>query len=505
VIISKPASGPFTPTERWIITATTLLASLLHSVNMSTAYVALPSMQGNLSATPDEIGWVVTAFIVASAIGTVLTGWLSVTFGRRVVFLGSIVGFTVTSILCAVAGSLETLVLYRALQGLMSAPLLPVSQAIMLDTWPRERHGFAMSIWSMGMILGPVAGPTLGALLTEWYGWRYLFWLNVPLGLAAFVGVFLTLPEAAKRKAGLDWLGVTTLIVAVACMQLVLDRGERLGWFSSTEIVVETFLAVLCLYVFVVHSLTAERPYISLAIFSDRNYVVGLLLIFVFGISVFASLFILPLFLQHIQGYPVITTGWIVSARGIGTFVAMLMAGWLADRFPTRWLILVGLAAVGFSNLHMTTWTANVPLSEVVWLTIINGYGMGLMWVALSTVTFSTLAPSLRVEGAALFALVRAIGASFGTSIIVTLLTRTAQISYVELRDHITPFNEALRALPGAGPWSLESLSGIQALARLVESQALMIGFLADFVFLYIVVFAAVPLVFMLRRSRAAG
>lgn len=505
MIISKPASGPFTPTERWIITATTLLASLLHSVNMSTAYVALPSMQGNLSATPDEIGWVVTAFIVASAIGTVLTGWLSVTFGRRVVFLGSIVGFTVSSVLCAVAGSLETLVLYRAIQGLVSAPLLPVSQAIMLDTWPRERHGFAMSIWSMGMILGPVAGPTLGAVLTEWYGWRYLFWLNVPLGLAAFVGVFLTLPEAAKRKAGLDWIGVTTLIIAVACLQLVLDRGERLGWFSSTEIVVEAFLAVLCLYIFVVHALTAERPYINLAIFSDRNYVVGSLLIFVFGISVFASLFILPLFLQHIQGYPVITTGWIVSARGIGTFVAMLMAGWLADRFPNRWLILIGLAAVGFSNLHMTTWTANVSLTEVVWLTIINGYGMGLMWVSLSTVTFSTLAPSLRVEGAALFALVRAVGASFGTSIIVTLLTRTSQVSYVELRDHITPFNEALRGLPAAAPWSIDTQAGVQALMRLVESQALMIGFLADFVFLYIVVFAAIPLVFMLRRSKALG
>src|SRR6056297_150214 len=308
-LINKPATGPFTPTERLIITVPVLAASLLHSINMSSAYVALPHIQGNLSATPDQVGWVITAFVVATAIGTILTGWFSQRFGRRIVFLGSIAGFTITSLMCAFATGLSDLVLYRALQGFVSAPLLPVAQSIMLDTYPRERHGFAMSIWSMGMILGPVAAPTLGAFLTDEYGWRYLFFMNIPMGLLAFLGILATLPPAARNPHKMDWLGVITLIVGVACLQLVLDRGERQGWFDSPEIVLEAVIAALCLYIFVVHCLTARSPYINLVLFKDRNFVIGLLLIFVFGVAVFASLFILPLFLQNVQGYPVMTAG----------------------------------------------------------------------------------------------------------------------------------------------------------------------------------------------------
>ena len=306
-VISKPAIGPFTRAERIVITIPVLLASLLHSVNMSTAYVALPSIQGNLAATPNQIGWIITAFVVASAVGTVITGWMSNHFGRRRVFLGSIVGFTVTGALCASATGLEDLVIYRVLQGLASAPLLPISQAIMLDTYPRERHGFAMSIWSMGMILGPVVGPTVGAILTEVYNWRWVFSINIPLGIIAFVSVFFTLPEAGKHHDKLDWIGVTSLVVAVSCLQLMLDRGQRLDWFDSTEIVIEAWLTVLGFYIFIAHCTTARKPYLNLAIFRDRNFVVGLALIFVFGITVFSTMFILPLFLQTMQGYPVIT------------------------------------------------------------------------------------------------------------------------------------------------------------------------------------------------------
>ena len=268
------------------------MASLLHAINMSTAYVALPNIQGNLSARPDQIGWIITAFVVATAVGTVLTGWLSGRFGRRRVFLGSIVGFTVTSALCGIAGGFESLVFYRVLQGFVSAPLLPISQAIMLDTYPRRLHGFAMSIWSLGMIMGPILGPTIGALLTEYYGWRYLFSINIPMGVAAFVAILFTLPEAETRKQALDWIGVTSLIVGVSCLQLVLDRGERLDWFDSPEIIIEAVIAVLAMYIFVVHSLTHPRPYINLVIFRDRNFVVGLSLIFMFGIAVFSSLFL---------------------------------------------------------------------------------------------------------------------------------------------------------------------------------------------------------------------
>jgi DHA2 family multidrug resistance protein len=494
------ASGPYTRAQRIVITVPVLMASFLHALNMSTAYVALPNIQGNLSAAPDQIGWIITAFVVASAVGTVLTGWLSQRLGRRFVFLGAILGFTVTSAMCASAGTLQTLVFYRILQGLASAPLMPISQTIMLDTYPREQHGFAMGVWSMGMILGPVVGPTLGAMLTEWYGWRYLFMLNIPFGIIAFAGIFLTLPRTERVPRPLDWVGVISLIIAVSAFQLMLDRGQGQSWFESAEVVLEAAIAVVAFYIFVVHSLTATAPYVSLAIFRDRNYVIGLCLIFVFGIAVFSSLFILPLFLQNVQGFPILFAGWVVSARGIGTMAAMLASGYLADRISAKYLILTGLACVGFSNLWMTHWNADVPTVEIVWVTLVNGFGMGVMWVTLSTVTFSTLMASFRVEGAALFALVRAIGASTGTSIIVSILVRSSQINYIQLRDHIQVFNENLRPGGAASGWSLETAAGLQALQNLVTSQATTIAFLNDFVFLAIVVGVAVPLVFLLKR-----
>ncbi len=499
-----PPSGPYSRGQRILITVPVLMASLLHAVNMSTAYVALPSIQGNLAATPDQVGWIITAFVVATAIGTVLTGWAAQQFGRRAVFLASIAGFTVTSVMCAGAADLQQLVLFRMLQGFVSAPLLPLSQSIMLDTYPRSKHGFAMSIWSMGMILGPVIGPTIGAIVTEFYGWRYLFLINVPLGIAALLAIWPTLPRTPNRPGGLDWVGVTALIVAVAAFQLMLDRGERQDWFESTEIILEAGIALLAAYIFVVHSMTAKQPYINLAIFKDRNYVIGCCLIFVFGIAVFSSLFVLPLFLQNIQGYPVISAGWVVSARGVGTMFAMLSGGFLADRFQAKHLMLTGLACVGASNFAMTGWSADVALDAIIWVTLINGFGMGVMWVTLSTVTFSTLAPELRVEGAALFALIRAIGASVGTSLIVMILVRSTQINYNELRDHIHYGNEALRNLGAAAPWSLETASGIAALGKLVAREAMMIGFLNDFVFLVVVAAVGVPLVFLLQKPKPA-
>lgn len=500
--LQKSATGPFSTTERIIITIPVLMASLLHAVNMSTAYVALPNIQGNLSARPDQVGWVITAFVVATAVGTVLTGWLSGRFGRRKVFLGSIVGFTVTSALCGIAGTLEELVFYRMLQGFVSAPLLPISQAIMLDTYPRRLHGFAMSIWSLGMILGPIVGPTLGALLTEYYGWRYLFSINIPLGVAAFIAIVVTLPEAEFRKQALDWIGVTSLVVGVSFLQLMLDRGERLDWFDSAEIVIEAAVAALAFYIFVVHSLTHPRPYLNLAIFKDRNFVVGLSLIFMFGIAVFSSLFILPLFLQNVQDYPVLSAGWIVSVRGVGTMIAMMMGGTLADRFQAKYLILLGLICVGVSNVVMTQWTSEVQIDEIVWVTVVNGYGMGMMWVTLTTVTFSTLAQSFRVEGAALFALIRSIGASMGTSVIVAILVRSSQVNYIEMRNHINTFAETLKGFGVPPAWNLESASGIAALQNLVLAQAEMVAYLNAFVFLVAVAFVAMPLVFLLRTPK---
>lgn len=500
--LTKPAQGPFTTAERIMITVPVLAASLLHSLNMSTAYVALPNIQGNLSAAPDQVGWVITAFVVATAVGTILTNVFSQRFGRRRVFMAAILGFTVTSLLSASSTTLTELVLYRILQGFVSAPLLPISQAIMLDTYPREKHGFAMSIWSMGMILGPVAGPTVGALLTEYYNWRYVFFMNIPFGVIAFFAILVTLPSAESGRQKVDWIGVISLIAAVVLLQMVLDRGERLGWFESYEIMINASLSALAFYIFVVHCLTTDNPYISLAIFKDRNYVIGLLLIFVFGIAVFSSLFILPVFLQNMQGYPVLSAGWVVSARGLGTMAAMMSAGYLADRVEGRYLILAGLLCVGISNVWMTQWNAEVGMPEIIWVTLVNGYGMGMMWVSLTTVTFSTMSPQYRVEAASLFSLTRAVGASMGTSVVVSILVRSSQTNYIEMRDRINEFGQSMRFNGAASMWNLDSASGLHALQRMVFDQAQMVAFLNDFVFLVFVAFLAMPLCFLLRRVK---
>ena len=497
--VNKPAHGPFTKIERIVITIPVLAASLLHSLNMSTAYVALPNIQGNLSAAPDQVGWVITAFVVATAIGTILTNLFSQKFGRRRVFLASIAGFTITSLFAATSGSLSELVFHRMLQGFVSAPLLPISQAIMLDTYPREKHGFAMSIWSMGMILGPVAGPTVGAMLTEFYDWRYVFFMNIPFGILAFVSILITLPAARSMRQKTDWLGIFSLIVAVVCLQLVLDRGERLGWFESSEILFNSMVSGVAFYIFIVHSLTTASPYISLKIFSDRNYVIGLALIFTFGIAVFASLFVLPLFLQNAQGYPVLSAGWVISSRGLGTMGAMLCSGFLLGLMPGKFLILFGLICVGGSNLWMTQWNADVGMEEVIWITMINGFGMGMMWVALTTVTFSTLPTIFRVEAASLFSLIRAIGASMGTSIVVSILVRSTQTNYIEMRSQISEFQAFTITNGFGGMLNVASELGLETIQNIVLSEAHMIAFLNDFVFLMVVAFLAMPLIFLLR------
>lgn len=498
-IITKPATGPFTTSERILITVPVLMASLLHSVNMSTAYVALPNIQGNLAATPDQVGWIITAFVVASAVGTVVTGWLANRLGRRRVFLWSIAGFTITGALCASAAGLEDLVFYRILQGLVSAPLLPISQAIMLDTYPRRRHGFAMSIWSMGMILGPVLGPTIGAVITDAYNWRWVFSVNIPLGIIAFVGIYATLPEADKRQDRLDWIGVSSLIIGVSALQLTLDRGQRLDWFDSPEIVLEVWVAVLSFYIFIAHCSTARNPYITLSIFRDRNFVVGLALIFLFGVTVFSTMFILPTFLQTVQGYPIITAGWLLSARGLGTGLAMLSGGILSDRFSAKKLILLGVLCIGISQWLMTKWSSDVGMEGVIYLTMVSGFGMGMMWVTLTAVTFSTLSPSLRTEGAALFALIRAIGASIGTSVVVAILVRSSQVNYIELRNHINPYRELFPSEGAVVRLDVESPYGLLSLYHMVAEQAQMTGFLNSFFFSAAVVFLAIPLVLLLK------
>jgi len=505
MLITKAASGPFTSAERLLITIPVLIASILHSLAMTTAYIALPNMKGNLSATPEQAGWIITSFLVANAIGVASTGWFSVRFGRKLLFLIAIAGFTLTSILCAAAETLQQLVIFRLMQGLLSAPILPLSQAIMLDTYPKERHSFAMTTWSIAMILGPVMGPSLGAYLTEEYDWRAIFYINIPFGVAGLVGCIMVLPASDKRRQHLDWLGFLSLCIAVGTVQLMLDRGQREDWFDSAEIIIEAIIAGLAFYIFIVHSATTRRPFLNFAVFRDRNFVLGFVLIFMFGLNVFSALLLIPLFLQDIQGYPVIAAGIVVSLRGVGTLFGMMAAGRFANRIAYRYLITFALLTIAGPSALMAGWSAEVPTIDVVIVNIVTGFGIGLAWVCLSTATFATLPPELRTEGASLFALIRVIGASIGVSVFVALLSRNTQVSYGELSEHINSYNTALSMFRDQRFWDMESQGGIAQLYEIVSLQAQTIAFINDFKLLVLTSLVGIPFALMFRESRAAA
>jgi MFS transporter, DHA2 family, multidrug resistance protein len=431
------------------------------------------------------------------------TGWVAARFGRKQLFIVTVAGFTIASILCGMAASLEQMVVFRLLQGVFGAPLVPLSQSVLLDTYPREKHGSAMALWGVGVMVGPILGPTLGGYLTDVYNWRWVFYINVPIGILTIVGLLLFLPATHPRRGhGFDWFGFAALSIAIGALQMMLDRGEQLDWFSSTEIVVETTIAGLAAYLFLVHMATAERPFIEPRIFRDRNFVTGLCFIFLVGIILLATLALLTPFLQNLMNYPVLTAGIVLAPRGLGTMIAMFLVGRIINKVDVRLLILIGLSLVALSLYEMEGFTTDVSQGTLIRTGFTQGLGLGFVFVPLSTTTFSTLAPEHRTQGTALFALMRNLGSSIGISLVIFLLTRNTQVVHAELAEHVTPFNELLRAQGVAGFWNMALPSGVAALNEEVTRQATMIAYIDDFRAMTMVAFAAMPLVLFLRRPQ---
>ncbi len=492
--------------HRGMITISIMLATIMQVIDMTIVNVALPHMQGNMSATQDQISWVLTSYIVSAAIMTPLTGVLASRFGRKHLFAASVVGFTIASMLCGAATSLEQIVIYRVLQGALGASLVPLAQAVLLDTYPRERHGSAMALWGMGVMVGPILGPTLGGYLTEYYSWRWAFYINVPLGILALLGILAFVPQTEKRRGGrFDFFGFALLSLAIGALQMMLDRGNSLDWFGSAEIVLETVLAGLALYMFLVHMFTAKKPFIEPALFKDRNFVAGLTLIFVVGVMLLATLALLPPFLQNLLGFPVVTAGLVLAPRGVGTFFAMLVVGRLVARVDTRYLVLFGLTMTAVSMWQMAGWTLDVGIKDIVVTGVVQGIGLGFIFVPLSTAAFATLAPELRNEGTAMFSLIRNIGSSIGISLVMTILGERLQIDHAALADRLTPFRSAMSWAPRA--WDLGTLTGPLALNGEVTRQAAMMAYLDDFRLMMYMTVVAVPLLLLLRpppRQRSA-
>jgi DHA2 family multidrug resistance protein len=487
--------------HRGLITLSVMLASIMQALDNTIANVALPRIQGSLSATQDQMTWVLTSYIIAAAIMTPLSGWLAGQIGRKRVFLFSIVGFTIASALCGLSQSLPEIVLARLFQGLCGAALIPMSQAVLLDINPPDQHAKAMAIWVMGVTIGPILGPALGGWLTENYNWRWVFYINVPFGILSFLGILTFMPETQLRKSRFDFFGFTALSLAIGSFQLMLDRGQLKDWFSSTEIWIEAIVAGTSFYLFVVHMLTTtKQPFVSPALFKDRNFLTGNVFIFVVGVVLFATLALLPPLLQDLMNYPVVLTGMVTAPRGIGTLVAMFIVGKMMGKIDTRVIIAAGFALTAFSLWQMTGFYLQMDTSSVIWSGLAQGFGTGFVYVPLAAITFATLSPQFRNEGTAVFSLIRNVGSSVGISGVETMLTRNTQLMHSRLADQVTPFSDVLHS---QAPGALTTVNGLSALNAEVTGQAAMIAYNNDFKLMMVLTLCAIPLVLLLRKGSA--
>jgi DHA2 family multidrug resistance protein len=488
--------------RRGTITILVLLAAMMQTLDTTIVNVALPYVQGSVAASNDQIDWVLTSYITASAIMTPPTGFLAARFGLKRLFIVSTLGFTLASMLCGMAESLTQIVAFRALQGAFGAAMIPLSQTVLLSIYPKERHGFAMMIFGMGVVVGPVLGPVLGGWLTENYTWRYVFYINVPLGIIGFLGMMMFLPESPRKPLQkFDWFGFSTLSLAIGAFQILLDRGEIKDWFGSSEIVIEALVAGSAFYLFLVHTFTAERPFVRPALFRDRNLSAGVIFSMVAFITLYASLALQPPYLQELMNYPVLTAGLVMGPRGVGTMVGTMVVGRFVGKVDTRLLLGIGLGFSAWSFYIMSGWTPDVSEREIILAGLVQGAGFGVLFVPMSSVTLSTLAPEDRADGASVFSLSRSMGSSIGISAFTALLTTNTEINHADISANITPVNRAFQDPSIAQFLSPVTAAGRAALDALVTQQAQVIAYIDDYKLLLIATLALFGLLVIFRKS----
>ncbi|MGB5950017.1 MAG: DHA2 family efflux MFS transporter permease subunit [Parvibaculum sp.] len=493
-----------TPTlRRAIVTGAIMLATVMQTLDSTIANVALPHMQGTMAATQDQIAWVLTSYIIAAAIATPATGFLAIRFGRKTLLAISVVGFTVTSMLCGAAMTLDQIVIFRLAQGAFGAAFVPLSQAILLDMYTMEQRGKMMALWGVGVMVGPIAGPALGGWLTDSYSWRWVFYINVPFGIIALAGVLIGMTESHLDKLRkFDWMGFAFLSLCIGSAQLMLDRGNLVDWFSSTEIIVYAVVMCFTLYLFVAHSATTARPFIDLELFKDRNLIVGLIIMFIVGFVLYATMALMPPYLESLMGFPVVTTGLVLAPRGLGTMIAMVIAGRIINIVDMRAIIGFGLALASFSLWEMAKFNLDVSTSLIVSTGLVQGFGLGFIFAPLTTVSFATLAPHLRTEGTSFYSLLRNVGSSVGISASQTLISRLTQVNHATLAEHVTATNPLYR--PEAMPpmLNLTTPMGLAALDSEVTRQAAAIAYIDDFKLMMYLTLIAIPLLFLMRQPK---
>jgi DHA2 family multidrug resistance protein len=487
--------------ELRVVVMCSMAGVLMQALDTTIANVALPNMMGDMSASRDQITWVLTSYIVAAAVMTAPVGWVAARFGKKNVLIISMVGFTVASMLCGMAENLNQMIVFRLLQGVFGAALAPLSQTVMLDLYPPEKRGQAMAIFGMGIMLGPILGPTLGGYLTDTYSWRWVFYVNVPFGIAASLGLWVFFKDSTHNSTlKFDWFGFAAMAMGVGALQLMLDRGTTKDWFSAPEIIIECTMAGLGFYLFVVHLLTAKATFIQRGIFADRNFVSAQFLMFVVGAVLLASTALMPPYLQTLAGNTVTETGLLLGPRGLGTIVAMILVGRVANYVDPRILMTIGTAAMSWSLWEMSHWTPSIDYFHLLSTTIIQGFGMGMVFSPLQLVAFATLPGKLRTDGTALMNLVRNIGSAIGISVTTTVLSNSMQAIHSQLTSYATPFNRALGLNGQALFYDLQLPTGRAMFNGAIEIRAAIEAYADDFLFMFYITLIAFPIIWLLHR-----
>lgn len=497
------APGEIDSLNRVLITISVMLATSVIIMDMNIASIALPHMQGGLSANQNQISWVMTIYFMMQATTMSATGWLAGRFGRKRLFIGTLIGFTVCSMLSGSADSIPEIMVYRGLQGMFSAPVVPISQALMLDSYPRERHPQALAIWGMGVMFAPVMGPVIGGWLTDEYSWRWVFYVSMPFAALAIIGATICIRETPQdRTRRFDMFGFICIGLTLAGLQFMLDRGEGEGWFDSDFILLNAAVVCLALYLFIAHSLTTDNPFISRGIFSDRNFLLGLIFMFLLGALVLSMNVIMPLFLQNSRGFPILTAALVMMPRGLGTMFGLTLAGRLGNIVDPRAIIVFGFGCVAYSAWLLSNFTTDVGIWDFVVAGFFNGIGIGAIWVPLTTVSFWTLPPQYRTEASTLTSLFRNYGSGIGVSVVISVLTRSQSTAHSHMTEHVTPYSESLQTPGLPSQWDILTNDGLMALQNEISRQALSIGFLNDFNLIFYGAVISIPLVILMARGR---
>jgi MFS transporter, DHA2 family, multidrug resistance protein len=505
---ARPAAEPVRdvaqlPVENHLLLIVGIMAAtLLQVLDITIANVAIPHMQSTLGATPDTISWVLTSYIIASAVAMPITGWLSDRVGSRRLFIWSVAGFVLASMLCGMAQNLEEMVMFRALQGVAGAFIAPLSQAAMLDTTKPSKQSAILALWGMGVMIGPILGPVLGGWITENWSWRWVFYVNVPVGALCLAILMAELPSREVVRRRFDLFGFAMIAICLSCLQLLLDRGTGLDWFASFESWVYAFLILTSAWIAVIHFSTAGDPLFDRHLFTNVNFVIALLFMIVIGVVMFATMALLPPMLQGLFSYDVVDTGMVLMPRGVGVLISMQVSGLLMRKgVDARWMVSLGFLVGAWSLYQMAGWSLDVDKYHIVLSGLIQGLGIGLVFIPLQSTAFATLPPQLRTDGSSLLNLTRSVGSSIGISVMMTLLSRNTTTSHGDLAAHLTPSVTSMIDLSSLERFAQYGESGLGMLDLMVTRQALMVAYVDDFWLMMWLSLASVPMVLIMRKN----